>query len=123
MEAFKRWAIPIVLVLAWLLAAGYTLASLSWASAAWRARTAPVQVEAQAKFAFSQADTGSKLDCRRHDGGRRDQQATESPCQQRARKIKSGTASAMRSPHPLRIARALAISRTRVAAASSTALS
>ena len=47
MDAFKRWAIPIVLVLAWLLTAGYTLASLSWASAAWRARTAPVQVEAK----------------------------------------------------------------------------
>jgi hypothetical protein len=47
MDAFKRWAIPIVLVLAWLLTAGYTLASLSRASAAWRARTAPVQVEAK----------------------------------------------------------------------------
>jgi len=55
MDAFKRWAIPIVLVLAWLLTAGYTLASLSRASAAWRARTAPVQVEAQAK-PLSQAD-------------------------------------------------------------------
>jgi len=31
----------------WLLTAGYTLASLSRASAAWRARTAPVQVEAK----------------------------------------------------------------------------
>jgi hypothetical protein len=39
MDAFKRWAIPIVLVLAWLLTAGYTLASLSRASTAWRART------------------------------------------------------------------------------------
>jgi hypothetical protein len=56
MDAFKRWAIPIVLVLAWLLTAGYTLASLSRASAAWRARTAPVPIEAQAKPAFSQAD-------------------------------------------------------------------
>ncbi|HEY4883040.1 MAG TPA: hypothetical protein VII08_05335 [Myxococcales bacterium] len=56
MDAFKRWAIPIVLVLAWLLTAGYTLALLSRASAAWRARTAPVQVvEAKAKPAFSQA--------------------------------------------------------------------
>jgi len=62
MEAFKRWAIPIVLVLAWLLAAGYTLASLSWASAAWRARTAPVQVEAQAKPAFSRADSSAERD-------------------------------------------------------------
>jgi hypothetical protein len=47
MDAFKRWATPIVLVLAWLLTAGYTLASLSQASAAWRARTAPVPVEAK----------------------------------------------------------------------------
>jgi len=62
MDAFKRWAIPIVLVLAWLLAAGYTLASLSWASAAWRARAAPVQVEAQAKPAFSRADSSAERD-------------------------------------------------------------
>ena len=62
MDAFKRWAIPIVLVLAWLLAAGYTLVSLSWASAAWRARTAPVQVEAQAKPAFSRADSSAERD-------------------------------------------------------------
>jgi len=55
MDAFKRWAIPIVLALAWLLTAGYTLASLSQASAAWRARSAPVQVEAQAKPALSHA--------------------------------------------------------------------
>ena len=41
--------IPIVLVLAWLLTAGYTLAALSRASAVWRARTAPVQAEAQPK--------------------------------------------------------------------------
>jgi len=47
MDAFKQWAIPIVLVLAWLFTAGYTLASLSRASAAWRARTAPAQVEAK----------------------------------------------------------------------------
>ncbi len=62
MDAFKRWAIPIVLVLAWLLTAGYTLASLSRASAAWQARTAPVQVEAQAKPAVSQADSSAERD-------------------------------------------------------------
>jgi len=62
MDAFKRWATPIVLVLAWLLTAGYTLASLSWASAAWRARTAPVQVEAQAKPAVSHADLSAERD-------------------------------------------------------------
>ena len=60
MDAFKQWAIPIVLVLAWLFTAGYTLASLSRASAAWRARTAPVPVEAQRKPALSQADLAAE---------------------------------------------------------------
>jgi len=46
---------PDVLVLGWLLTPA-TPSPRSWATAAWRARTAPVQVEAQAKPAFSHAE-------------------------------------------------------------------
>jgi hypothetical protein len=62
MGAFKRWAIPIVLLVAWLFAAGYTLASLSRASAVWRARTAPVQVAVEARPALSQVDLSMERD-------------------------------------------------------------
>src|SRR5439155_1739402 len=61
MDAFKQWAIPIVLVLAWLFTAGYTLASLSRASAAWRARKLPIAIDiergGQRLFHFAAAGT------------------------------------------------------------------
>ena len=40
MDAIKQWTIPIVLLVAWLAAASYTVASLSWASEAWQMRVA-----------------------------------------------------------------------------------
>ncbi len=53
MDAIKRWAVPIGLVLSWLVTAGYTLSALSRASAAWQARTCAVHVEVVAKEAFN----------------------------------------------------------------------
>jgi hypothetical protein len=40
MNAIKQWTIPIVILVAWLAAASYTVARLSWASEAWQIRIA-----------------------------------------------------------------------------------
>jgi hypothetical protein len=47
MDAMKRWTIPIGFILLWLVTAGYTLAALSHASAAWQARTSAVHDRAE----------------------------------------------------------------------------
>jgi hypothetical protein len=38
MHTLKQWTIPIALLTAWLAAAGYTVAKLSWANEAWEMR-------------------------------------------------------------------------------------
>jgi hypothetical protein len=53
MDAIKRWAIPMALILSWLVTAGYTLAALSRASAAWQMRPGAVHVEVVAKDTFN----------------------------------------------------------------------